>query len=180
MIQYFEEKEAKEKLERKKIERKEERERKRKEHEAEKERKRLERERKKIERKRQSALKLRSTRGRGRGSRRGGRSGRGRGNVARGKGAAMDTELKGRTGSREKGKVSEDIDSAEEASDSFDSDDTSSSVLNSSDDYQCTICEMTGGNWIACDSCDKWYHQKCVGIASPSDLGDWFCAECEA
>ena len=43
-----------------------------------------------------------------------------------------------------------------------------------------TVCETTTeGNWIACDSCNKWYHQNCVAVTAPEDLDIWFCADCE-
>ena len=32
----------------------------------------------------------------------------------------------------------------------------------SQDDYQCSICGNSGGNWVCCDTCDHWFHLKCV------------------
>lgn len=59
------------------------------------------------------------------------------------------------------------------------SDDAGSSVSNNSDDYQCTVCETTGGDWIGCDGCDKWHHPNCVSVSSPDDIDEWFYADCE-
>lgn len=31
---------------------------------------------------------------------------------------------------------------------------------------------------IECDGCERWYHQRCVGVASPTVSQKWFCKEC--
>ena len=41
-----------------------------------------------------------------------------------------------------------------------------SSDSDSDDNYVCDVCGMCGGgDWIACDSCNIWYHQECVDVA---------------
>ena len=163
MFKYFEEKKAaKEKLEEEKRERKKERERKKKERENEKERRRLERERKKLEKE-----KVASLRSRARGAK---EKGRGKECLTRSEHVAV----RGKADGRNKG----DQDVLSSGSDSCD--DTNTSISNNSDDYQCTVYETTTeGNWIACDSCNKWYHQNCVAVTAPEDLDIWFCADCE-
>ena len=58
--------------------------------------------------------------------------------------------------------------------------------LNSND--TCPVCggiedeDSEGDEWIACDSCNMWYHQNCVSIpmSSCDDIADvdWVCQAC--
>ena len=45
-------------------------------------------------------------------------------------------------------------------------------------DY-CAVCH-DGGRLICCDSCNKWYHPKCLSM-DPEGIpeGDWICPSCE-
>ena len=50
-----------------------------------------------------------------------------------------------------------------------------------SDDYHCSICGNSGGKWICCDTCDRWYHLKCVRLTSADVMKDinWYCMDCK-
>ena len=48
--------------------------------------------------------------------------------------------------------------------------DSSSSSSAVSSDYKCSVCGEQGGNWIECESCEKWYHLHCVGIQADIDI----------
>ena len=145
----------KKRLEAEKRQRGEERIRKRKEREEKIQRKKAERERKKKEqeqKKKEKELNKQRAASRGRGCGRG---------CGKGKGGARIVESQ----------VCADI-----------SNDDSSSVSDSKDDYVCTVCEASGGKeWVACDSCHIWYHQGCVNIPPGVNLEeiDWFCVNCE-
>ena len=92
-----------------------------------------------------------SARGRGRGRSRG--RGRGRGRGKGGDATSVETRI------------------TEESSSS----DTSSC---STDDCPCALCGLTTkGDWIACDQCEKWFHQECVTVSSPLE-DNWFCDNC--
>ena len=42
-----------------------------------------------------------------------------------------------------------------------------------------TKCKKQTEDWVACDSCDGWFHQQCVGLTkSTIPEGDWFCNMC--
>ena len=50
-----------------------------------------------------------------------------------------------------------------------------------SDEWVCKACPIIDKNidMIGCDSCDCWYHWKCVGIAvAPRQEDVWICADC--
>ncbi|KAK9868990.1 hypothetical protein WJX84_004562 [Apatococcus fuscideae] len=54
----------------------------------------------------------------------------------------------------------------------------------------CAVCGLSSGEvpekdhfWIACDSCNKWYHGDCIGMTEEqnNDIGDhesWECPDC--
>ena len=47
----------------------------------------------------------------------------------------------------------------------------------------CPICQVKHQDevdWIACDLCDTWFHQECVGLEEIDYDNDWFCKKCEA
>jgi len=41
----------------------------------------------------------------------------------------------------------------------------------------CGTCKSSSG-WIACDSCDLWFHWECVGIIEEPAVETWFCYKC--
>ena len=43
-------------------------------------------------------------------------------------------------------------------------------------------CELPESydDMIACDNCDNWYHQSCVGIQSEPTDDEWICNECSS
>ena len=62
-----------------------------------------------------------------------------------------------------------------QSSDSESTDSTSVEI----DDYQCSICGNSGGKWVCCDTCDHWFHLKCVGVSACSVVDvDWHCSNC--
>ena len=172
MIQYLENKRLeKERLEEEKIKRQEEREQNRRKREEEKERKKEERERKRVEReqkKRDKDLKKNASTGRGGRRGRGGGSGSGRGR-GRGRGSRIG-------GQRGQGtECDSNTPCARESSTDV------SSGSESDDVYVCDVCGMCGGgDWIACDSCNIWYHQECVDVAGDNlEEIEWLCNNCE-
>ena len=49
-------------------------------------------------------------------------------------------------------------------------------------DTICPICQTNQKkDWVACDSCDTWYHIECVNILPPGTISDvdLFCPSCE-
>ncbi|KAH8799499.1 hypothetical protein DL96DRAFT_1824231 [Flagelloscypha sp. PMI_526] len=59
---------------------------------------------------------------------------------------------------------------------------------NESGDKDEVLCvcgvEIDDSQLVQCDSCDTWYHMRCVGINDPSELGEeddlWYCEACAA
>lgn len=54
---------------------------------------------------------------------------------------------------------------------------TSSQSSSSSLCASCGTCKSSSG-WIACDSCDLWFHWECVGIIEEPAVETWFCYKC--
>ena len=54
---------------------------------------------------------------------------------------------------------------------------SNSSIVSS--DYEYSVCGEPGGNWIECESCEKWYHLHCVGIQANIDIKTlvWTCPD---
>ena len=183
VIAYLEEKkEAKQREEEEKEKRKQEREKKRLEREEEKKRKLLERERKKEQKKqaqqdKQSRVRKqahdvrkqsqeqdqnqRRGQGRGQGSAQARDQGRGRG---RGQGRGRSQELdQGMRSQEDHKKLSESSEPDEDPSDEH----QSYSSSDSSEGYCCPMCGLpTRLLWVACDSCDRWFHVQCTDIDS--------------
>ena len=44
-------------------------------------------------------------------------------------------------------------------------------------DYTCDVCGMCGGgDRMACDTCDIWYHQECIGVSGENlEEFEWLC-----
>lgn len=47
----------------------------------------------------------------------------------------------------------------------------------------CPVCESSplldgeqDRNWVACESCETWYHASCIGLAGKLDTVDKWCA----
>ena len=61
--------------------------------------------------------------------------------------------------------------------------DNSANSSASSGNYCCPICGLpTRLLWVACDSCDRWFHAECTDI-DPNDYDDlenidWICGDC--
>ncbi|CDW76086.1 UNKNOWN [Stylonychia lemnae] len=54
---------------------------------------------------------------------------------------------------------------------------------NQDDDSICSACNTRkqNENWIQCETCNKWFHQNCVGINQfnvPGDDESWHCLAC--
>ena len=196
MIDYLQDKKLKKQEEEEKERRKKEREEKRQLKEAEKEKKFQEREerRKKIEQ--NKVQKSKSSRGRGRGY--------GRGRKATGAGA-VGKEVCGLGESSSEGKITEARVESNEGSSEEETPvmqnrgssrkaegtknvNTSSSSEdelcdNSDEDVWCPKCceyDCIDGNWICCDTCDRWYHVSCVGLVFENiNDTDWVYSSCE-
>ena len=61
------------------------------------------------------------------------------------------------------------------------------SVGSPSDDNDSELCQKCfsdqDGDWIQCDSCDRWFHRQCAGIRTKKQYKKvsaavWFCKEC--
>ena len=62
-------------------------------------------------------------------------------------------------------------------------DDLSSTSSDSSGSYCCPICGLpTRILWVACDSCDRWFHAECTDIHPDNFCNlknvDWVCNDC--
>ncbi|VDN97688.1 unnamed protein product [Rodentolepis nana] len=62
-------------------------------------------------------------------------------------------------------------------------------AINNEEEYDEELCEAPGGckrpsgnvSWVACDQCDSWYHQRCVGIMNTREVPDvYVCNNCQA
>uniref|UniRef100_A0A0R3SA43 PHD-type domain-containing protein n=3 Tax=Hymenolepis diminuta TaxID=6216 RepID=A0A0R3SA43_HYMDI len=62
-------------------------------------------------------------------------------------------------------------------------------AVNREEEYEEELCEAPGGckrpsgsvSWVACDQCDSWYHQRCVGIMNAREVPEvYVCSNCQA
>ena len=48
--------------------------------------------------------------------------------------------------------------------------------------YLCTVCRgIVASRAVACDSCNRWTHFRCVGLTGKEEFlqtSDWYCGEC--
>jgi hypothetical protein len=58
----------------------------------------------------------------------------------------------------------------------------SEDVLPDGEEFEvfCTCKRQSFGKMIACETCGRWFHFGCVGIAENNEPEKWFCADCKA
>ena len=42
-----------------------------------------------------------------------------------------------------------------------------------------SVIKKDGDNSVGCDTCQLWFHWKCVSFHPDIHMGDWFCSKCQ-